>query len=299
MMAADTLTGIRVFCLVVEQKSFTAAARQLDISPGMASKHVTQLERRLRARLLNRSSRQVSLTEAGSDYHAKVAPLLEEFDSIEAGTSGETQAPRGTLRITAPVWFANPGFALLLARYQQRYPEVRLDIDLSGRVINLTEEGFDLALRVARVPGDNWIARPLGSIRFQFVAAPAYLARAGTPRRLADLATHSMLHYPLAPTRTLSIDGPHGSESVALKSAFQSANESLLHLAALQGMGYALLPDQLVADDLADGRLVELLGNYPERRIPLLGIYPNRNYLASRVRTFLDFMADAEVGQIA
>ena len=297
-MAADTLTGIRVFCQVVEQKSFTAAARQLDISPGMASKHVTQLEKRLRVRLLNRTSRHVTLTEAGNEYHAKVALLVEEFDEIEAGISGETQSPRGTLRITAPVWFANPAFVRLLAHYQQKYPDVRLDLDLSGRVVNLTEEGFDLALRVARFPGDNWIARPLGSVKFQFVAAPAYLSEAGTPRTLTELAQRPMLHYPLAPIRDVSVTGPHGAESVTLSSAFQSTNESLLHLAALQGMGYALLPDQLVSEDIAAGRLVELLSDYPERRIPLLGIYPNRNFLASKVRTFLDFLADVDAGRI-
>ena len=296
-MAADTLTGIRVFCQVVEQKSFSAAARQLNLSTGMASKHVKQLERRLRARLLNRSSRQVSLTEAGALYHAKVAPLLEEFDGIEAGVSRETQSPRGTLRLTAPVWFSNPGFAQLLARYQQRYPDVRLDIDLSGRVINLSEEGFDLALRVARFPGDNWIARPLGSVKFQFVAAPAYLAKAGTPRTLTELAAQSMLYYPLAPTRDISVDGPHGTERVTLTSTFQSTNESLLHLAALEGMGYALLPDPLVSADIDAGRLVVLLNDYPERRLPLLGIYPNRHYLAARVRTFLDFLVAAEAGK--
>jgi DNA-binding transcriptional LysR family regulator len=119
------------------------------------------------------------------------------------------------------------------------------------------------------------------------------------PRTLVELATHSLLFYPLAPVRELSVNGPHGEERVTMTSTFQSSNESLLHLAALQGMGYALLPDRLVSGDVESGRLVVLLPDYPERRIPLLGIYPNRKYLPSTVRTFLDFMRDAEAARAA
>ena len=298
-MAADTLTGIRVFCRVVELKSFAVAARQLEMSPAMVSKHVTQLEQRLGCRLLNRSSRHLSLTELGAAYHAKTLPLIEELDEVETSVADTTSSPRGTLRVTAPVWFANPGFTELLALYQQKYPQVRLDLELSGRVVNLAEEGFDLALRVARFPGDNWIARPLGMVKFLFVAAPHYLRRVGTPRTLVELATHRMLFYPLAAVREFTVNGPHGKETVTVTSNFQSSNESLLHLAALQGMGYALLPDRLVSSDLAAGRLVVLLPDYPENRIPLLGIYPNRKYLSSKVRTFLDFVSDAEAGSAA
>jgi DNA-binding transcriptional LysR family regulator len=298
-MAADALTGIRVFCRVVELKSFAGAARQLNLSPAMVTKHVTQLEERLGTRLLNRSSRHLSLTESGAEYHAKTLPLIEELDEVETSVRDATSSPRGMLRITAPVWFANSGFTGLLARYQQKYPQVRLDLELSGRVVNLVEEGFDLALRVARYPGDHWIARPLGMVKFLFVAAPDYLRRAGTPRTLVELAAHPMLFYPLAPLRDVTVDGPHGEESVTVTSNFQSANESLLHLAALQGMGYALLPDRLVSGDVASGRLVVLLPDYPERRIPLLGIYPNRKYLSSKVRSFLDFMSEAEAAEAA
>lgn len=297
-MAADTLTGIRVFCRVVELKSFAGAARRLDMSPAMVSKHITQLERRLRCRMLNRSSRHLSLTEAGAEYHAKMLPLIEELDEIETSVSGTTSNPRGTLRITAPVWFANPGFMELLALYQRRYPQVRLDLELSGRVVNLAEEGFDLGLRVTTFRADSWIARPIGMVRFLFVASPEYLKRTGSPRTLVELATRPMLCYSFAPMREITVSGPHGEERVTLTSGFQSSNESLLHLAALQGMGYALLPDRLVGGDIASGRLVVLLPDYPERRIPLLGVYPNRKYLSSKVRTFLEFMIEAEAGRL-
>jgi len=296
-MAADTLMGIRVFCRVVELKSFAGAARRLDMSPAMVSKHVTQLEQRLRCRMLNRSSRHLSLTEAGAEYHAKALPLIEELDEIETSVSGTTLNPRGTLRITAPVWFANPGFINFLELYQKKYPQVRLDLDLSGRVVNLAEEGFDLALRVTTFRADAWIARPLGTVKFLFVAAPEYLERTGTPRTLVELATRPMLFYSLAQIREVTVNGPYGEESVTLTSGFQSSNESLLHLAALQGMGYALLPDRLVGGDIDSGRLVVLLPDYPARVIPLLGVYPNRKYLSSKVRTFLEFMLEAEAAK--
>jgi DNA-binding transcriptional LysR family regulator len=299
-MAADTLTGIRVFCRVVELKSFVGAARRLDISPAMVSKHVTQLEKRLGTRLLNRSSRHLSLTEAGAEYHTKTLPLIEELDEIEASVSATTMSPRGTLRITAPVWFANAAFTGLLVRYQQKYPQVRLDLDLSGRVVNLAEEGFDLGLRVTTFRADHWIARPLGFVKFLFVASPAYVDRIGTPRTLTELATRPMLSYSLAPLGEVTVNGPQGEELVAFTSGLQSSNESLLHLAALQGMGYALLPDPLVAGDIAAGRLVVLLPDYPERRLPLLGVYPNRKYLPSKVRTFLEFLVEeAAAGNVA
>ena len=298
-MSADNLMGIRVFCRVVELKSFAAAARHLNMSAAMASKHVMQLERRLRTRLLNRSSRHLSLTETGSLYHAKALPLIEELDEVEASVSGATQNPRGTLRITAPVWFANPSFTRLLARYQLQYPDVQLDLDLSGRIVNLVDEGFDLALRVTNQPSESLIARPLGKVQFRFVAAPDYLSRVGMPRSLTDMAKLSMLYYPLAPIKEFTAHGPFGTETIKLNSVLQCTNESLLHLAALEGMGFAALPDPLIAEDLRTGRLTALLPDYPAMQLPLFGVYANRKYLASKVRTFLDFMIDANSEQKA
>lgn len=293
-MAADSLLSIRVFSRIVELQSLAAAARSLGMSPAMVSKHLMQLERRLRTRLLNRSSRHLSLTEAGLAYHSRAMPLLEELDKVEAHIQHAAATPRGTLRITAPVWFANQGFAALLAEYRARFPEVSLDLDLSGRIVNLVEEGFDLALRAARVPGESLIARKIGTVRFQFVAAPQLLQRSGTPRTLTELARLPFLLYTFVTESEFRVQGPHGHESVRLESSFRSTSDSMLHLAAIQGMGYALLPDRLVAGDVAAGRLVALLPDYPMPEIPLLGVYSDRKYLSSKVRTFLDFLAEAD-----
>jgi DNA-binding transcriptional LysR family regulator len=293
-MASDSLLGIRVFCRIVELKGFAAAARSLDLSPAMVSKHLMQLERRLGTRLLHRSSRHLSLTEIGAAYHSQALPLLEQLDTVEAQIQHATDTPRGTLRVTAPVWCANPAFANLLAGYRARHPEVSLDLDLSGRIVNLVEEGFDLALRAARAPGENLVARTLGTVKFSFVAAPRLLRTTGTPLTLTELARLPFLLYTLVTESGFSVDGPHGLEVVSFTSNFRSTSDSLLHLAALQGMGYALLPDRLIAADLAAGRLVLLLPDYPTPEIPLLGIYPHRKYLSSKVRSFLDFMIEAD-----
>jgi DNA-binding transcriptional LysR family regulator len=290
-MAMDTLISIRVFCLVAELKSFVAAAQRMGISQAMASKHVIHLERRLGARLLNRTSRHLSLTEAGALYFAQSSPMIDALDEVEAAVTKATVMPRGTLKITAPVWLANPSFVSVLADYQARYPDVRLDVDLSGRIVNMVEEGVDLALRVARSPGEALIARPIGTVQFYLVGAPTYLQKSGRPRRAAELANHAMLLYSLMPNpATVPFVGPQGRESVRLIPTLQSSNESLLHLAALQGMGLAFLPKCLIAHDLQAGRLEHLLPDHEPFELKLLAVYPSRRYLSSKVRTFLDFL---------
>ncbi|MBR0795343.1 LysR family transcriptional regulator [Bradyrhizobium jicamae] len=288
----DTLTSMRVFCLVAELKSFVAAADRLNISPAMASKHVMQLEKRLGTRLLNRTSRRVSLSESGAIYFEQTRPMLESLDEVETAVSKATVVPRGMLRLTAPVWMANPGFAGILADYQVRYPDVRLDVDLSGRMVNLVEEGFDLALRATGAPDPALIARPIARVAFRMVASPAYLDRVGRPTQPTDLSGQALLHYALySPGESISFQGEGGTQTVKFNPVLRSGNETLLHLAALRGMGLAFLPQWLVADDLAAGRLVHIL---PEQVIfegRLFAVYPSRKYLSAKVRTFIDFIA--------
>ncbi|MCP3370132.1 LysR family transcriptional regulator [Bradyrhizobium cajani] len=287
----DSLVSMRVFCLVAELKSFAAAAQRLRISPAMASKHVMQLEKRLGTRLLNRTSRRVSLSESGTLYFEQARQMLDSLDEVEAAVSKATVVPRGTLRLTAPVWMANSIFAGVLADYQARYPEVRLDVDLSGRLVNLVEEGFDLALRATGAPDEALIARSITNVPFYLVAAPAFLKRAGRPATFADLAGQALLHYALYPGESFSFQGEHGPETVKLNPVLRSGNETLLHMAALEGMGLAFLPKWLVAEDIAAGRLEHLM---PEQVIlegKLFAVYPSRKYLSAKVRTFIDFIA--------
>lgn len=282
---------MRVFCLVAELKSFATAAQRLRISPAMVSKHVMQLEKRLGTRLLNRTSRRVSLSESGAIYFEQARQMLDSLDEIEAAVGNATVVPHGTLRLTAPVWMANTMFAGVLADYQARYPEVRLDVDLSGRLVNLVEEGFDLALRATGAPDEALIARPITSVPFYMVAAPAFIKRAGRPATFADLAGQALLHYALYPGESFSFTGEHGPETVKLNPVLRSGNETLLHMAALEGMGLAFLPKWLVAEDIASGRLEHVM---PEHIIfvgKLFAVYPSRKYLSAKVRTFIDFIA--------
>lgn len=290
----DTLTSLRVFCVVAELQSFTAAAGRLGLSPAMASKHLMHLEDRLGIRLLNRTSRHVSLTEAGALYLNQARQMLDGLDELEAAISNVTVSPRGTLRLSAPVWMANTLVTHMLAEYHRRYPEVSFDMDLSGRIVNLVDEGFDLALRAMETdrldPG--LIARPLTRIEFRLMGAPSYLARMGRPQTLADINGHSLLIYSGMNTNgSLTIGGPAARETVKFRTVMQSENETMLHLAALEGMGLVFLPTWMAQPDIAEGRLETVLPDALKFSRALHAVYPSRKYLSAKVRTFIDFLA--------
>lgn len=291
----DTLVSLRLFCTVAELKSFTAAADRLGLSPAMASKHVSQLEHRLGSRLLNRTSRRVSLTEAGALYFAQARQMLEGLDEVEAAIGNATLAPRGTLRLSAPVWVASTPFVTRMADYNRRYPDVCLDIHLSGRMVNLVDEGFDLALR-ATVPDrldPGLVARPIMDIAFHLMASPAYLDRTGRPADIDALAGHALLRYSgIGSADSLSLTGPDGRpRKIPVRTVMQSENETVLHLAALSGMGLVFLPTWMVAADLEAGRLEQVLPDMASFAATLYAVYPSRKYLSAKVRTFVDVMA--------
>lgn len=291
----DTLTSLRVFCRVAELKSFTGAAERLDMSPTMASRHVRYLEDRLGTRLLNRTSRHVSLTETGSLYFNQAKQTLEALEDVEAAVGNITAEPRGTLKLSAPVWFANERFSRVITEFHDACPQVRLDVHLSGRIVNLVEEGFDLAFRVA-APGQldpGLIARSMADMPFLAVAAPSYLEQIGRPATLAELNGCSLLMYSCARSAPIvSFDGPDGPETVRFNIGLQSGNESLLHLAALEGLGIAILPEIMVERDVAAGRLETILPGAAELRAKIYAVYPSRKFLSAKVRTFIDFFSD-------
>ena len=281
----DTLTSLRVFCRVAELKSFTGAAERLDMSPTMASRHVRYLEDRLGTRLLNRTSRHVSLTESGSLYFNQAKQTLEALEDVEAAVGNITVEPRGTLKLSAPVWFANARFSRVIAEFEAAYPQVRLDVHLSGRLVNLVEEGFDLAFRVA-APGSldpGLIARALADMPFLAVAAPSYLERTGRAATLSELDGRTLLMYSGARSAAVvAFDGPEGQQSVRFNVGLQSGNESLLHLAALDGLGIAILPEIMVERDLAEGRLEAVLPGVAQLRAKIYAVYPSRKFLSAK-----------------
>jgi DNA-binding transcriptional LysR family regulator len=291
----DSLLSLRVFAAVAEAKSFATVADRMDISAAMTSKHVQHIEAEVGARLLNRTSRNVSLTEAGAIYLAAVRPLLEGLDEAGARLAQSTIDPRGTLKISLPVWLAEPGFVRVLAAYRTRYPEVAFDLDLSGRAVNLVEDGYDLALRVSPALDEGLIARRLVDVTFFIVASPALLDRIGRPSEVTDLNGLPFLAYSPVTTggRVRLGLGPNAPE-VRMTPVMQSANETLLFQAALEGMGIAIMPHPVCRSYLAEGQLERLLPDFPAPTVALSAIYPDRSYLPAKTRSFLDYLAGPE-----
>jgi len=292
-MAGLPLQELAIFAAVAEAEGFSAAARRLGVSKAMVSVAVARLEERLGVRLLQRTTRRLSLTEAGSAAlpHAQRA-LLAARDAEEAATESLT-SPRGVLRLNAPMSFGLLHVVPALGAFAKRYPEVRVDLVLDDRVLDLTEGGFDLALRIGTLPDSSLVAQRLGVSRNVLVAHPDYLARAGQPETPDELAEHAALLYSLSATRgrwTLS----RGRRSVTIRvSGPLQANSSLaLHRALLQGLGVARIPWFVVGEDLAKGRLVEVL---PEWELPTQEIHAlttARDHLPRKTRAFIDFFRE-------
>lgn len=290
----DRLLSLRVFVAVAEAKSFTAVADRLELSAAMTSKHIQRLEAEVGARLLNRTSRNVSLTEAGASYLDSARALIEGLDEAEARISQTAIKPSGRLKLSVPVWMATPRFAKLVAAFHSQSPDVVLELDLSARMINLVEDGFDLAIRVAMSLEPGLIARKLGDIHFRMVAAPNFLERYGRPSSLADLNGAPFLAYTqVARDGKVKLPSAEGPVEISFKPVMLSGNESLLMLAACEGMGFTFMPHWLVDEELKAGRLEHVLPDLVRPSAPLHAVYPDRSYLPAKVRSFLDFLVVA------
>ncbi|MES2532050.1 MAG: LysR family transcriptional regulator [Pseudomonadota bacterium] len=288
----DRMTGLRVFRDVVESGSFVKAAERLGISAPMASKHVAQLEKSLGARLLNRSSRHLSLTEAGTAWYAQSKQALDLLDAAEAAIGQKNEAPRGELKLSAPVWCATPRFARVLAGYRERYPEVLVDIHLENRKVDLAADGYDLALRATQEPSPALIARPLCRLQFHLVAETAYLARMGMPATPADLARLGAVVPSYVDIEGMTLKGPDGRTApLRLRPVLRSDDTTLTLHAVRAGMGLAYLPEWLVDDDLAQGRLQRLVPAFAAPAVTLFAVYTSRQYMAPKLRSFIDYFS--------
>ena len=289
----DNLVSLRVFVTVAELKSFTAAAERLDLSPAMASKHIQNLEQRVGARLLNRTSRSVSTTEDGALYLNRVRSLLDGLDEAEAQIGETRSMPRGSLRVSLPEWMATAKFAKLISDYQERYPGVKLDLDLQGRMVNLVSEGYDLALRSTFTLDEGLIARRVAWVPFYLVASPALLDRVGRPEAMSDLNGKPYLAYSRYGTDGhIKTSKEEGDIDIRFKPILSSNSDALLLHAAVQAMGFTFQTGLAIEEALAAGKLEIVL---PERlmvRSPLYAVYPSGSYLPAKVRTFLDFLVE-------
>jgi DNA-binding transcriptional LysR family regulator len=223
-----------------------------------------------------------------------VRALLEGLDEAEARISQTAIKPKGRLRLSVPVWMATPRFAKLVAEFQSQSPDVVLELDLSARIINLVEDGFDLAIRVAIALEPGLIARKLGDIHFRMVAAPSFLEKHGRPSSLADLNGAPFLAYTqVARDGKVKLPTPNGPTEISFRPVMLSGNESLLMFAAREGMGFSFMPHWLVDEELAAGRLEHVLPDLAKPVVPLHAVYPDRSYLPAKVRSFLDFLVAA------
>lgn len=298
----DTLAAMRMFTKVVEAGSFVRAAERLDVSTTAASRLVADLEAHLGARLLHRTTRRLHPTDAGRAYYDRCAQILDEIDEAEADVRDENARPTGVLRINTAVSFGILHLAPLLPAYRVAYPEVEIDVSLSDRVVELVEEGFDLAIRISSSLPPTLVVRRLAPVRLVVCAAPAYLKKYGTPQVPADLQGHNCLLYTYAsdggewrfePGIEAGASAAAGGdvETVRVGGSLRANNGDLLRTAALAGEGIIRQPSFLVGDDLQSGALVPLLATYPLPSLGVYAVYPTRRHLSAKVRTFVDFLA--------
>jgi DNA-binding transcriptional LysR family regulator len=289
----EELAHMVTFARVVKAGSFAAAARHLNVAASVASKHVSKLEQSLGVRLLNRSTRKLSLTEAGTAYYEHCARIVEEVDKSRRTLAALQKAPRGRLRVTAPIPVANL-LGPMLRQFLTRYRQIQLDLDASNRVVDLAEEGFDVAIRAARTLPPNVVARELSPIRMQLCASPKYLQQEGVPRHPRELSRHDCVIAPVTmPDGIWHFRRGKDRVEVAVKGSMQSNTVEALRDLVVGGTGLTLLPSQIIEKDLRAGRLTALLEDWEiEPRVNLYVVYLPTRHMAPKLRVFIDFLAE-------
>jgi DNA-binding transcriptional LysR family regulator len=285
---------MRVFAQVVEAKSFSAAADKLGMSKSLASRHVSALERSLSAKLLHRSTRKLSLTEAGAVFYEHCAKIVQEAELAEQRLTRTQSEPAGLVRVTAVPAFAVRHVLPALTEFYQRYPKIQVKLFCSNRPLDLGDSGFDLGIRVSFDPDPNLVARKLAVNRSVLCASPAYLERRGTPRRIEDLRKHECVVFPpIAPKGVWTLRRDRRKFSVQVAGGFETDEMDAVRAAVTAGLGIGILPLYIAGDAIQQGQLVPLLRQYqvvPESAIYLVYL-PNRT-LASRVRALVDFLVE-------
>lgn len=290
----NALSDIAVFVRVVESGSFTRAADSLEISKAAVSKYVNRLERRLGVRLLHRTTRRLATTEAGQALFSRSAAALAELSEAEQHVAQFTAKPSGVLRVTAPTYFGTTTLAPQLKHFRARYPEVTLDLDLSDRIVDLVKERFDVAVRISALKDSNLVAMRLAPVPLVLIGAPAYFRRRQPPAVPADLSAHDCLGYSVVPTpNEWRFRSPKGQRiAVTIKSPIRCNNDFALKQFALDGLGLAVFPRFFVEQELASGRVVQVLADYPAPELAMHAVYETRRHLLPKVRAFLDFLGE-------
>ena len=288
----DKLTTMKTFLAVVQEGSFSKAADKLDISPQLVSKYISALEDNLRTRLLHRTTRKVSVTEAGNQYYQRCQQVIIDIEDMENSLNNLSESVSGVLSISAPMSFGTKHLAGLLVDFQNQYPNLKLDLRLTDQYVDIVEQGIDIALRIGVLKNSTLIAKKIAPIRLAVFASPDYLERHGTPQTLLDLQSHNYLRYSHSePTKRLFGVNELKSE-LKLESNFVANNGDLLLNTAIAGGGIAMHPTFIAGEALAQGKVVRILNDYEPDPMGLYMVYANRQFLPSKVRSFVDFASD-------
>ncbi|MGO8044783.1 LysR family transcriptional regulator [Rhizobium johnstonii] len=289
----DRLTSLMVFGRVVECGGFSAAARRLNMSVTMVGNHVQSLEDRLGVRLLNRTTRKVSLTETGKYYYERSSQILAELDEADRTAGALSTTPRGTLKVytsSAIVRFLLP----VVSEFMELYPSISLDFSVGERMVDMIEDGYDLVMRTVPPPDSSLVARKLTPWRHMLVCSPAYFQSHPMPKTPAEVADHNCLQYAYYPygDEWRFEDGEGNNESVKISGNVVSNSAEMLRFLTLTGRGIFLAPSFVVFDDIAEGRLVKIMPDYRPVEFNINAVYPNRSHLPTKVRLFIDLLAE-------
>lgn len=288
----DRFRAITAFVRIVEAGTLAAAARRMDVSVSALSRLLAELEAHLGTRLIHRTTRRLALTETGRAFYERAVQLVADLAEAEEAVTSAAVTPRGTLRLTSSAAFATGHLAGAIADFRVQYPELRFEVELAERAVDLVEEGLDLAIRIGPIGSQALIARRIAAARLVCCAAPGYLAHRPAPQSPADLATHDCLVYEYAAggAQWEFTDAAGAPHTVRVAGAARANNGAMLAALAVAGAGIAFEPEFIVAPEVRSGRLVPLLHGYVPHSVGIHAMYPSRRHLSAKVRTFVDFL---------
>lgn len=290
----DTLNAMKLYCHIVDAGQLSSAADQLNLSKGAVSKQLAKLEAHLGGRLLNRTTRRLTPTEAGIAFYDRAKRIIESVEEAECIVTGLTVEPKGTLKINAPMSFGLNHMGELLAKYKQQYPKVTVDITLQDRQIDLIEEGYDLALRIATLKDSTLIARKLSPCHIVMCASPDYLEKHGEPEEPGDLKKHQCISYAYSESmKQWAFENSKGQKkNIPIKGVMTANNGNLISDAVINGMGIASLPTFIIGDAIREGRVKIIMDSWRPQAETISLLYPSSRYLSAKVRTFVDFSVE-------
>ncbi len=291
----DRLTEMEAFATVVDQGGFTDAAKKMGISKSAVSKHVSSLEARLGARLLNRTTRRVSPTEIGLAYYDRARRVLNDAGEADALVTSMQSAPSGTLRVSIATDFGVNHISPILGEFLHSFPDITVNMVLNNRYVELISEGFDMAIRVGELEDSSLMARKICETQRRMIAAPSYFEEYGRPERIDDLNEHKLLHYSNASSGNVwKLTAPSGERRQVRTAGWLTVNDgqSLLN-AAVGGLGIAYLPSFLYAEPLRQGLLVDAMPDLPVDVQGVYAVYPPGRYIQPKVRSFIDYLVEA------